>query len=196
MGLCPQIKDPSAQENVSFTPSKSIHQITKPPSRPSQRPFKMFFAPISTQSMIVVYLAAVAAAQIDNSQVFNIGGGTTPTLTSSRTTFPTASNSANSLEQSTTTSPPGSANFDQGGQQIQQGPDGVKTVINGDQTIIDGPSGRTVINGGQTIVQSKATNGGQINTRTREGSTGGAALATGIPLVGAMMVAGGAMALC
>jgi hypothetical protein len=71
----------------------------------------------------------------------------------------------------------------------------VKTVINGDQTIIDGPSGRTLINGGQTIVQTKATNVGQINTRTKEESTGGAALVTAIPLMGAMMAAGGAMVL-
>jgi hypothetical protein len=161
----------------------------------------MYIAPISAPFMAVVYLAAVAAAQIDNSQVFNIGGDTTSTFdmtdvfTPDATPTSTASTLSSSLDQSTTTSPPGSVNISQGGQQIQQGPDGVKTVINGDQTIIDGPSGRTVINGGQTIIQTKATKGSQISTQTEGGSTGGAALVTGIPFMGAVIAAGGVMAL-
>lgn len=36
----------------------------------------MLLSPVSTPSMIVVYLAAAVATQIDNSQVFNIGDDT------------------------------------------------------------------------------------------------------------------------
>lgn len=115
-------------------------------------------------------------------------------LTPSQTTIPTSSNSASSFDMSRTASP-GSVGLNQGDQQIEQGPNGVKTVINSDQTIIDGPSGKTVINGGQTIIQTKNSHGGQTMVRTDEGSTGGAAMATGFPLAGAVMAAGGAVML-
>ena len=149
----------------------------------------------SAPCMTVIYLAATAAANIDNSQLINVGddiivtSGIMDSFIPTRTAFP-----GNGLDVLTTFSP-GIVNVNQGEQQIEQGPDGVKTLINGDQTIIDGPKGRTVINGDQTIVQTKATSGGQTMRNTEEESTGGAALATGMPLAGAVMVAGGAMML-
>lgn len=151
--------------------------------------------------MVIVYSAAVAAAGIDNSQVFNIGGDATPTsddtdlFRPTRTTVPTANSLGDSFDGMTTASP-GTISVNQGNQHIEQGADGVKTVINGHQTIIDGPSGRTIIQGDQTIIQTKATKGaagGQ--TMIDEESTGGAALATGIPFAGAVMAVGGAMML-
>ena len=145
--------------------------------------------------MTVIYLAATVAANIDNSQLINVGDDTIATsgimdsLIPTRTAFP-----SNGLDVLTTFSP-GIVNVNQGEQQIEQGPDGVKTLINGDQTIIDGPKGRTVINGDQTIIQTKGSSGGQTMIQIDEESTGGAALATGIPIAGVMMVAGGAMML-
>ena len=149
----------------------------------------------SAPCMTVIYLAATVAANIDNSQLINVGDDTIATsgimdsLIPTRTAFP-----SNGFDVLTTFSP-GIVSIKQGEQRIEQGPDGVKTLINGDQTIIDGPKGRTVINGDQTIVQTKATSGGQTMRNTEEESTGGAALATGMPLAGAVMVAGGAMML-
>lgn len=159
---------------------------------------------VSTPWMAVVCLAAAAAARIDNNQVISIGDDTT-TLTSdstnlfipTRTTLPTANSPGASFNEMTTASP-GSISVNQGDQHIEQGPDGAKTVINGDQTIIDGPSGKTIIQGGQTIIQTKATRGtggGQTTTQVDGESTGGAALATGVPFAGAIMAVGGAMML-
>jgi hypothetical protein len=147
----------------------------------------MLLTPVFTPSIIVVYLAAAVAATIDNSQVFDIGDGSFTTtdgidaLAPSQTTIPTSSNSASSFGMSTTASPE-SVSLNQADRQIEQGPNGVKTVINGDQTIIDGPSGKTFINGGKTIIQTQNSHGGQTMVHTDEGSTGGAAMATGFPL--------------
>jgi len=155
---------------------------------------------LSAPWMTVLCIASVAAAGIDNSQVFNIGGDTTSMADSTndlmptQTTVPTADSSDNSFDGITTAPPIISVGL--GDQSIEQGADGVKTVINGHQTIIDGPNGKTVIQGDQTIIQTKATKGsGSGQTMIDEESTGGAALATGIPFAGAVMALGGAMML-
>jgi hypothetical protein len=150
--------------------------------------------------MTVVYLAAAVAAHIDNSRAINAGDDTTPTsditnpFMPARTTIPRINSLSNPFDGMTTASP-GIVSISQGDQLIEQGPNGVKTVINGDQTIVDGPKGRTVINGDQTIVQTKGSSGGHTMIQIDEESTGGAALATGMPLAGAVMVAGGAVML-
>lgn len=156
---------------------------------------------IPAPCIAVIYMAAVAAASIDDSQVFNIGDDTTSTSDGTtlsmptRTTLPKANSPGNYFNRMTTASP-GTIIVSQGDQHIEQGDDGSKKVINGHQTIIDGPSGRTIIQGDQTIIQTKAikgASGGQ--TMIDEQSTGGAALAAGIPFAGAVMAVGGAVML-
>jgi hypothetical protein len=164
------------------------------------RSTKMRLAQTSAPWMTVISLTAIATAHTDNNPIINFGDETTPTsegttlFMPTRTTLPRINSLSNPFDGATTAAP-GVVSINQGDQHIQQGPDGVKTVINGDQTIIDGPSGRTVINGDQTIIQTKGSSGGQTMIQIDEESTGGAALATGIPIAGAMMVAGGAMML-
>jgi hypothetical protein len=159
----------------------------------------MRLALFSAPCAAVLYMAAAAAARIDNdnSQVVNVEDDTASKSdsTPTRTAFPIRINSLSNPFDGTITPSPGVVSINQGDQHIEQGPDGVKTVINGDQTIIDGPSGRTVINGDQTIIQTKGVGGGQTMMYIDEESTGGAALATGVPLAGAVLVAGGAMML-
>jgi hypothetical protein len=164
----------------------------------------MRLALFSAPCAAVLYMAAAAAAariDHDNSQVVNVEDDTASTsdsttlFTPTRTAFPLRINSLSNPFDGTITPSPGVVSINQGDQHIEQGPDGVKTVINGDQTIIDGPSGRTVINGDQTIIQTKGVGGGQTMIQIDEESTGGAALATGVPLAGAVLVAGGAMML-
>jgi hypothetical protein len=163
----------------------------------------MRFALFSAPCAAVLYMAATAAARIDNdnSQVVNVEDDTASTsnsttlFTPTRTAFPIRINSLSNPFDGTITPSPGAVSINQGDQHIEQGPDGVKTVINGDQTIIDGPSGRTVINGDQTIIQTKGVGGGQTMIHVDDESTGGAALATVVPLAGAVLVAGGAMIL-
>ena len=145
--------------------------------------------------MTVIYLAATTAANLDNSQLINVGDDTIATSEVMNSLIPTRTAFPSNPYDGKTTASPGIVNINQGDQQIEQGPNGVKTLINGDQTIIDGPEGQTVINGDQTIIQTKATSGGQTMRQPDEESTGGAALATGMPLAGAVMVAGGAMML-
>ena len=159
----------------------------------------MRLARISAPWMTVVYLTAVATAHTDNSPIINVRddnptSDSTTLFMPTRTTLPRINSLSNPFDGMTTAAP-GVISINQGDQHIQQGPDGVKTVVNGDQTIIDGPSGRTVINGDQTIIQTKGSSGGQTMIQIDEESTGGAALATGIPIAGVMMVAGGAMML-
>ena len=159
----------------------------------------MRLARISAPWMTVVYLTAVATAHTDNSPIINVRddnptSDSTTLFMPTRTTLPRINSLSNPFDGMTTAAP-GVISINQGDQHIQQGPDGVKTVVNGDQTIIDGPSGRTVINGDQTIIQTKGSSGGQTMIQIDEESTGGAALATGIPIAGAMMVAGGVMML-
>lgn len=174
----------------SLTPKSSDQQFS--------RSTKMRFAHISASWMNTVYFVAAATASIDSNQVVNVGDDTTLTSgsggTPTRTTFPRTSSLINPFDGMTTPLP-GVVSIHQGNQQIEQGPDGVKTVINGDQTIIDGPKGRTVINGDQTIVQTKTSDGGQTMIQIDGESTGGAAMATQMPLAGVVMVAGGAMML-
>jgi hypothetical protein len=192
---------PACVKKVIFAEGIVLSNTSKPiqSSQSLPRSTKMRFAQISAPWMTVVYLTAVATAHTDHSQIINVGDDT-PTSDSTtlfiptRTTFPRINSLSNPLD-GMTTAPPGVVSINQGDQHIQQGSDGVKTVINGDQTIIDGPSGRTVINGDQTIIQTKGSSGGQTMIQIDEESTGGAALATGIPIAGAMMVAGGAMML-
>jgi uncharacterized phage infection (PIP) family protein YhgE len=150
--------------------------------------------------MTAIYLAATAAAQIDNSPAIDAGDDTISTSDATNLFMPTPTkfrriNSLSNPFDGIKTASPGIVSISQGDQLIEQGPNGVKTVINGDQTIIDGPKGRTIINGDQTIVQTKGSSGGQTMIQIHEESTGGAALATGMPLAGAVMVAGGAMML-
>jgi hypothetical protein len=182
---------------------KIVLSNTSKPKRSRQsfsRSTKMRLPQTSAPWMTVVYLTAVATAHANNNPIINVGDETTPTsdgttlFTPTRTTFPRINSLSNPFD-SATTAAPGVVSINQGDQHIQQGPHGVKTVINGDQTIIDGPSGRTVINGDQTIIQTRGSSGGQTMIQIDEESTGGATLATGIPIAGAMMVAGGAMML-
>jgi hypothetical protein len=189
-------------EEVHFAEEIVLSSTSKPKrlSQSFSRSTKMRLAQISAPWMTVVYLTAVATAHVDNNRIINVGDEITPTSDSTtlfmptRTTFPRINSLSNPFDGATTAAP-GVVSINQGDQHIQQGPDGVKTVINGDQTIIDGPSGRTVINGDQTIIQTKGSSGGQTMIQIDEESTGGAALATGIPIAGAMMVAGGVMML-
>jgi hypothetical protein len=189
-------------EEVHFAEEIVLSSTSKPKrlSQSFSRSTKMRLAQISAPWMTVVYLTAVATAHVDNNRIINVGDEITPTSDSTtlfmptRTTFPRINSLSNPFDGATTAAP-GVLSINQGDQHIQQGPDGVKTVINGDQTIVDGPSGRTVINGDQTIIQTKGSSGGQTMIQIDEESTGGAALATGIPIAGAMMVAGGVMML-
>jgi hypothetical protein len=189
-------------EEVHFAEEIVLSSTSKPKrlSQSFSRSTKMRLAQISAPWMTVVYLTAVATAHVDNNRIINVGDEITPTSDSTtlfmptRTTFPRINSLSNPFDGATTAAP-GVVSINQGDQHIQQGPDGVKTVINGDQTIVDGPSGRTVINGDQTIIQTKGSSGGQTMIQIDEESTGGAALATGIPIAGAMMVAGGVMML-
>lgn len=193
---------PAFVKKVIFA-EKIVLSNTSKPKRSRQsfsRSTKMRLPQTSAPWMTVVYLTAVATAHADNNPIINVGDETTPTsdgttlFMPTRTTFPRINSLSNPFDGATTAAP-GVVIINQGDQHIQQGPNGVKTVINGDQTIIDGPSGRTVINGDQTIIQTKGSSGGQTMIQIDEESTGGAALATGIPIAGAMMVAGGAMML-